>query len=97
MQWEDIALTPFASCLGPWQGCRVPVIKGQDGNPQVCHVEFYIEGPKNAEDRPLGGGNYRLAGPGGYKLQLGELRPFPQAREAPYMLVCVIVSLKVAL
>ena len=38
-------------------------------------------------DRPSNGGSYKLSQPGGYKVQHGQLRPFPQATTGPIMLV----------
>ena len=38
-------------------------------------------------DKPGSGGAYLCPHPGGYKIQHGQLRPFPQAAAGPMMLV----------
>lgn len=38
-------------------------------------------------DRPSGASSYVCPHPGGYKVQHGQLRPFPQAAAGPIMLV----------
>ncbi|GAB4820554.1 hypothetical protein N2152v2_007600 [Parachlorella kessleri] len=51
-------------------------------------MEFYVtNGNGSAEDRPRGGGSYRLHHPGGYKLRSGRVLPFPKATASPMMLV----------
>ena len=42
-------------------------------------------------DRPSGGGSYVCPHPGGYKVQHGEVRPFPQATAGPIMLVSAVM------
>ena len=39
------------------------------------------------EDRPGSGAAYLCPHPGGYRMQHGQLRPFPQAAAGPIMLV----------
>lgn len=52
-------------------------------------LEFYVSAGDGSglEDRPPGGGAYRLVQPGGFKLRSGQLRPFPNATAPPMMLV----------
>lgn len=75
------------STLMPWKGCTIPAPRAPDNTVQPCTLEFTIVGPNGDEDHPFGGGRYKLAGPGGYKLSTGLLRPFPQACRPPIMLV----------
>lgn len=75
------------STLKPWKGCDIPAPRGPDNKALPCHMEFVITGPDGKEDRPYGGGTYKLLGAGGYKLSQGVIRPFPQASCAPIMLV----------
>lgn len=75
------------SCLVPWKACKIPVPRGHDNAVQPCKLEFTVIGPNGDEDRPHGASSYVLPGAGGYKLAHGTLRPFPQACQAPIMLV----------
>lgn len=65
------------------------VADGGSMEPQAYKpLEFFIssnDGTK--EDRPLSGGAYRCAHPGGFKLRSGQLRPFLMATQPPMMLV----------
>jgi hypothetical protein len=61
---------------------------GQQGAQGYRALEFFVSSADGSkQDRPLGGSTYRCPHPGGYKLLRGSLRPFPQATQAPLMLV----------
>ena len=81
------------SCLGPWSQCTIPAPKDEDNTVQDCQLEFVVNGPNDGVDKPVGRDSYVLHGPGGYKLSSGTVRPFPQACNAPYMLVSFQVHL----
>ena len=87
LQWVDVPMAASQSCLVPWKGCTIPAPRAPDNTVLPCTLEFTVIGPNGDEDAPYGGGRYQLAGPGGYKLSVGLLRPFPQACRAPIMLV----------
>ena len=86
-QWTETPMMRTQSCLVPWKGCAIPAPRDADNNVQPCKLEFYVLGPNKGEDRPFGGGMYELPAPGGYKLSHGTIRPYPQACQAPMMLV----------
>ena len=48
------------------------------------------------EDRPGSGAAYLCPHPGGYRIQNGQLRPFPQAAAGPIMLVSCYLSVLAA-
>lgn len=89
LQWEEVGMQSSQSCLGTWSQCTIPAPKDEDNAVQDCQLEFVVNGPNNGVDRPgrTGTESYILHGPGGYKLSSGMVRPFPQACNAPYMLV----------
>ena len=62
---------------------------GSSGRPTFQHLELYVSSGDSSsmEDRPPGGGSYRLCQPGGFKLRSGQLRPFPSACAPSVMLV----------
>jgi hypothetical protein len=76
-----------SGCLVPWKGCSIPAPRAPDNTLLPSKLEFIVRGPYGDEDRPYHGGTYELAGPGGYKLSHGTIRPFPQATQPPIMLV----------
>lgn len=86
-EWSEIPLIPMQSTLTPWKGCSAAAPRGTDNVALPCSMEFHVVGPNGSIDRQ-GKGEYKLAGPGGYKLSSGVIRPFPQATSAPIMLVC---------
>jgi hypothetical protein len=81
------------SCLVPWKACKIPLPRGPDNSVQPCKLEFSVIGPNGDEDRPQGAASYVLPGAGGYRLAHGTLRPFPQACQAPIMLVRAMLRL----
>ena len=88
MQWQDCDLMSTASCLGPWTTCCIPVTKDAGTAVEEYQLDFVIKGPKDDIDKPQTADTYHLDSPGGYKLSRGNIRPFPQANLAPFMLVC---------
>eukprot|EP00892_Ulva_mutabilis_P007092 jgi/Ulvmu1/4755/UM020_0040.1 len=87
VQWQDCDLMSTASCLGPWTTCSIPVPKDAGAAVQNFQLDFVVKGPKDSVDKPQTAEAYHLDNPGGYKLSLGNIRPFPQANLAPFMLV----------
>ncbi|KAG1676847.1 hypothetical protein FOA52_010356 [Chlamydomonas sp. UWO 241] len=71
--------------LGTWKlATIVPSVEGEV-------VQFYLSngltGSKGAEDKPSGGGLYRMPTPSPFKLTFGRLRPFPRGGDERIMVV----------
>lgn len=93
VQWQSRDLMSTASCLGPWTACCIPVPKDAGGEVEDFQLDFIVKGPREDVDKPQAAAAYHLDSPGGYKLSLGNVRPFPQANLAPFMLVCPLMPL----
>lgn len=91
VQWQDVDLMSTTSCLGPWTTCSIPVPKEAGEAADDFQLDFVVKGPKGDIDKPQEADTYHLDSPGGYKLSKGDIRPFPQASLAPFMLVCPYV------
>lgn len=88
VQWQDVDLMSTTSCLGPWTTCSIPVPKEAGLAADDFQLDFVVKGPKGDIDKPQEADTYHVDSPGGYKLRRGDIRPFPQASLAPFMLVC---------
>lgn len=87
---EDWQTTPFErsqSRQAPWQSSRVDATRAGAANPAECRLEFTLEGPSGELDCLPGGKPYIVYAPGAYKLEMGVIKPFPQACAPPFMLV----------
>lgn len=86
-EWQQAALhsTPSRSqpSGGRWKTAVIPLPDGQ----QHAQLEFVISSGSGQVDKPSHGNAYLCPHPGGYKIQHGQLRPFPQACAGPMMLV----------
>ncbi|KAA6421813.1 MAG: hypothetical protein FRX49_08132 [Trebouxia sp. A1-2] len=86
--WQQVALHNTASRSQHWGGGRwktavIPIPKGcQSTQMQLAMKSNTDEGHRPSESR-----QYMCPHPGGYKIQQGQLRPFPQATAGPIMLV----------
>ena len=87
VQWAETPMSATQSCLLPWKVCSIPAPRGEGNVAEPCKLEFTVLGPNGDEDKPSQGDAYLLPGAGGYKLSHGTIRPFPQACQAPIMLV----------
>lgn len=93
VQWQTSDLMSTTSCLGPWTTCSIPVPKEAGAAADEFQLDFVVKGPNGAVDKPQHANAYHLESPGGYKISKGDIRPFPQASLAPFMLVCSRVRL----
>ncbi|DBB07742.1 TPA: hypothetical protein ACH3X3_009162 [Trebouxia sp. C0006] len=86
--WQQVALHNTASRSQHWGGGRwktavVPLPKGC----QSTQMELAIKSNTDEGQGPSESSHYMCPHPGGYKIQHGQLRPFPQATAGPIMLV----------
>lgn len=87
-EWEEVRMSDTQSRATPDGGSWwVGVVPAGQPLERNSRLEFVVSDGRAREDRRLNGNNYICPVVGGYKLQRGELKPFPRACQGPIMLV----------
>ncbi|KAG1661702.1 hypothetical protein FOA52_002038 [Chlamydomonas sp. UWO 241] len=69
--WKDLELRKVTSAPGHWMSVEVPVPRG--ASPGAPLIEFVVTNNAGEWDKPHGGGNYVVQGPGRFTVQGGAL------------------------